>query len=96
MGSGSAASSTAPSSRSRLWSPVLAPIHTATDTSRSSWRRRASAFWLAHVYSNAVAHSVASDQNLSLSELRRIARREGSIIISLGVLLVGLKLVVSH
>jgi hypothetical protein len=38
------------------------------------------AFWLAHVYSNAVAHSVASDQHLSFGELRRIARREGSII----------------
>ena len=38
------------------------------------------AFWLAHVYSNAVAHSVARDQHLSFGELRRIARREGSII----------------
>ena len=38
------------------------------------------AFWLAHVYSHALAHSVASDQHLSFGELRRIARREGSII----------------
>lgn len=38
------------------------------------------AFWLAHVYSQALAHSVASDQHLSLGELRSIARREGSII----------------
>src|SRR6266480_2313382 len=38
------------------------------------------AFWLAHVYSHALAHSVASDQHFSFGELRRIARREGSII----------------
>jgi hypothetical protein len=38
------------------------------------------AFWLAHVYSHALAHSVARDQHLSFDELRRIARREGSII----------------
>jgi hypothetical protein len=38
------------------------------------------AFWLAHVYSHALGHSVASDQHLSVRELRQIARREGSII----------------
>jgi hypothetical protein len=38
------------------------------------------AFWLAHVYSHALAHSVASGQHLAFGELRRIARREGSII----------------
>ena len=38
------------------------------------------AFWLAHVYAHALAHSVATNQHLSLAELRRIARREASII----------------
>jgi len=38
------------------------------------------AFWLAHVYSHALAHSVANDQHLSFGEVQRIARREGSII----------------
>ena len=38
------------------------------------------AFWLAHVYSHALAHSVASDQHITVGEVRRIARREGSII----------------
>src|SRR6266576_3570628 len=38
------------------------------------------AFWLSHVYAHALAHSVASDQHFSFGELRRIARREGSII----------------
>lgn len=51
------------------------------------------AFWLAHVYAHALAHSVASDQHLSFGELRRIARREGSIIEAalppLGALLLG-------
>jgi hypothetical protein len=37
-------------------------------------------FWLAHVYSHGLAHSVARDEHLSLAELRRIARREGSIV----------------
>ena len=37
------------------------------------------AFWLAHVYSHALAHSVASDEHLSVSELLHIARREASI-----------------
>ena len=37
-------------------------------------------FWLAHVYSHALAHAVAQDEHLSLAELRRIARREASIL----------------
>jgi hypothetical protein len=37
-------------------------------------------FWLAHVYSHALAYSVAHDEHLSLVELRRIARREASIV----------------
>jgi hypothetical protein len=37
-------------------------------------------FWLAHVYSDALAHSVARDEHLSLAELRRIAHREASIL----------------
>ena len=37
-------------------------------------------FWLAHVYSHALAHSVAKDQHLSLAALRQIARREASIL----------------
>jgi hypothetical protein len=37
-------------------------------------------FWLAHVYSHALAHSVAKDEHLSLADLRYIARREASII----------------
>jgi hypothetical protein len=37
-------------------------------------------FWLAHVYAHGLAHSVARDEHLSLAELRRIARREGSIV----------------
>ena len=68
-------------------------------------------FWLAHVYSHSLAHSVAKDEHLSLAELRHIARREASLIeaavrlgtltvvaanLGLGVLLVGLKLLVSH
>jgi hypothetical protein len=35
--------------------------------------------WLAHVYAHSLAHSVAHDEHLSLAELRRIARREASI-----------------
>jgi hypothetical protein len=38
------------------------------------------AFWLAHVYSHALAHSVSSDRRISFDELRYIARREGSIV----------------
>ena len=38
------------------------------------------AFWLAHVYAHALAHSVASDQRISLAELRYIAGREGAIV----------------
>jgi hypothetical protein len=37
-------------------------------------------FWLAHVYSHGLAHSVAHDEHLSLVELGHIARREGSIV----------------
>jgi hypothetical protein len=37
-------------------------------------------FWLAHVYAHGLAHSVAHDEHLSFAELRRIARREGSIV----------------
>lgn len=36
--------------------------------------------WLAHVYAHGLAHSVARDEHLSARELRRIARREGSIV----------------
>jgi hypothetical protein len=38
------------------------------------------ALWLAHVYAHALGHSVAHDEHLSLTELGRIARREGSIV----------------
>ena len=37
-------------------------------------------FWLAHVYAHGLAHSVVHDEHLSLAELARIARREGSIV----------------
>src|SRR3954471_8568277 len=37
-------------------------------------------FWAAHVYAHALAHSVGSDEHLSLAEVRRIARREASIL----------------
>jgi hypothetical protein len=37
-------------------------------------------FWLAHVYAHGLAHSVAHDEHLSVADLRRIARREGSIV----------------
>jgi hypothetical protein len=37
-------------------------------------------FWLAHVYAHALSHSVVHDEHLSLSELRRIARRESALI----------------
>jgi hypothetical protein len=36
--------------------------------------------WVAHVYSHALAHSVAHDERVSLAELRLIARREGSVV----------------
>ena len=36
--------------------------------------------WAAHVYSHALAHSVAHDERVSLAELRLIARREGSVV----------------
>jgi hypothetical protein len=51
------------------------------------------ALWLAHVYAHGLAQSIASDEHLSGSELRHIARREGSIIEAavppLGALLLG-------
>lgn len=37
-------------------------------------------FWVAHVYAHSIAHSVAHDEHLSLAALRRIARREASIL----------------
>lgn len=37
-------------------------------------------FWVAHVYAHGLGHSVMHDEHLSLAELRRIARREGSIV----------------
>lgn len=37
-------------------------------------------FWLAHVYAHALSHSVAHDEHLSFAELRRIARREASLL----------------
>jgi hypothetical protein len=36
--------------------------------------------WLAHVYAHGLARTVAGDEHLSLAELRRIARHEGSIV----------------
>ncbi|HKG43054.1 MAG TPA: hypothetical protein VKB10_02260 [Gaiellaceae bacterium] len=37
-------------------------------------------FWIAHVYAHGLGHGVVSGEHLSLAELRRIARREGSIV----------------
>ncbi len=37
-------------------------------------------FWLAHVYSDAIAESLAREQRISWTELREIAARESSII----------------
>jgi hypothetical protein len=37
-------------------------------------------FWLAHVYSHALAHSVSRDEHLSAQELRHIARREAALL----------------
>jgi hypothetical protein len=51
------------------------------------------ALWLAHVYAHGVAHSVSRREHLSVAELRRIARREGSIVEAalppIGALLLG-------
>ena len=37
-------------------------------------------FWVAHVYAHGLGHSAAVGEHLSLQELRRIGRREGSIV----------------
>lgn len=37
-------------------------------------------FWLAHVYSHSLGESISHDEHLSLAEVRRIARREGSLV----------------
>jgi hypothetical protein len=37
-------------------------------------------FWLAHVYSEALAHSITSNEHLSFAELRRIAHHEAAIL----------------
>jgi len=37
-------------------------------------------FWMAHVYSFSLAHSVATNEHLSLGEVRSIARREAAIV----------------
>lgn len=39
-------------------------------------------FWLAHVYSFSLAHSVATNEHLSLVEVRHIARREASLVVA--------------
>ena len=50
-------------------------------------------FWLAHVYAHSLGHAVATDDHLSLAELRHIARREGSLVEAalapLGALMLG-------
>ena len=37
-------------------------------------------FWIAHVYAHALGHSASVGEHLSFSELKHIARREGSIV----------------
>jgi hypothetical protein len=37
-------------------------------------------FWLAHVYSHALAHSVTRNEHLTFAELRHIARREAALV----------------
>jgi hypothetical protein len=37
-------------------------------------------FWLAHVYAHGLARTVVRNEHLSLGELRKIARREASIV----------------
>lgn len=49
-------------------------------------------FWLAHVYAHGLAHSVSHREHLSLGELGRIARREGSIVEAAAPLVVALLL----
>lgn len=50
-------------------------------------------FWLAHVYAHSLGQSVATDEHLSLAELRHIARREGALVEAalppLGALMLG-------
>jgi hypothetical protein len=50
-------------------------------------------FWLAHVYAHSLGQSVATDEHLSLADLRHIARREGSLVEAaltpLGALMLG-------
>jgi hypothetical protein len=38
------------------------------------------ALWLAHVYAHALGHSASIGEHLSFAELKRIGRREGSIV----------------
>ena len=49
-------------------------------------------FWLAHVYSHALAHSVSRDEHLSFAELRNIGRHEAAIVEAAGLPLVPLLL----
>ena len=37
-------------------------------------------FWIAHVYAHGLGHSLELEEHLTLDELLRIARREGSIV----------------
>lgn len=37
-------------------------------------------FWLAHVYAHGIADSVRREERVSLSDMRRLARREASIV----------------
>lgn len=37
-------------------------------------------FWIAHVYAHGLGHSAAVGEHLSFAELKRIGRREGSIV----------------
>jgi len=50
-------------------------------------------FWLAHAYAHALAHSVKTDEHLTLAEIRRIGRHEAALVEagvpSIAVLLLG-------
>jgi hypothetical protein len=50
-------------------------------------------FWLAHVYSHALAHSITRDAHLTFAEVRTIARHEAAVIeagvLPVAVLLLG-------